>query len=158
VAKEVVMNTVKAHRFPVSIQWWEGRLTQASAPGKPPLEVATPPEFKGGLTGVWSPEDLLVTATATSYAVTLLAVAEAKRLTLLDLQVDGIGHVERRKDGRYGFVAIELVANVEVEPADVEAAEKAARHAKEACLVALALDAPVHLELHVEAREPALVT
>ena len=152
------MTIVKSHRFPVSIQWWDGRLTQASAPGKPPLEVATPPEFKGGLPGVWSPEDLLVSAAAACYAVTLLAVAEAKRLTLLDLRVDGTGHVERRKDGRYGFVAIELVANIEVDPADVETAEKAARYAEDACLITLALDTPVHLELHVEARELASVT
>jgi len=152
------MTIVKSHRFPVSIQWQEGRLTQASAAGKPPLEVATPPEFKGGLPDVWSPEDLLVTATAACYAVTLLAVAEAKRLTLLDLRVDGTGHVERRNDGRYGFVAIELVANVEVDPADVEAAEKASRYAEDACLITLALDTPVHLELHVQARELALVT
>lgn len=152
------MTIVKSHRFPVSVQWWDGRLTQASAPGKHSLEVATPPEFKGGIPGAWSPEDLLVTATAACYAVTLLAVAEAKRLTLLDLRVDGTGHVERRKDGRYGFVAIELVANVEVDAADVETAEKAARYAEDACLITLALDTPVHLELHVEARELASVT
>ncbi len=152
------MTIVKAHRFPVSIQWQEGRLTQASAPGKPELEVATPPEFKGGIPGVWSPEELLVTATASCYAVTLLAVAEARQLTLLDLRVDGTGHIERRQDGRFAFVAIELVANVEVQSSDVDAVEKAARHAKEACLIALALDAPVHLELHVQARELASVT
>jgi organic hydroperoxide reductase OsmC/OhrA len=146
---------VKAHRFPVSIQWQEGRLTRAAAPGKPDLEVATPPEFRGGIAGVWSPEDLLVASTAACYAVTLLAVAEGKRLTLLDLHVDGSGHVERRKDGRYGFVVIELVAKVAVEPEQVERAEKAARYAKDACLVGLALDTPVHLEVLVEAREAA---
>lgn len=146
---------VKAHRFPVSIQWQEGRLTRAAAPGKPDLEVATPPEFKDGIAGVWSPEDLLVASTAACYAVTLLAVAEGKRLTLLDLQVEGTGHVEQRKDGRYGFVVIELVAKVAVEPEQVERAEKAARYAKDACLVGLALDTPVHLEVLVEAREVA---
>lgn len=146
---------VKAHRFPVSIQWQEGRLTRAAAPGKPDLEVATPPEFKHGIADVWSPEDLLVASTAACYAVTLLAVAEGKRLTLLDLHVDGTGHVERRKDGRYGFVVIELVAKVAVEPEQVESAEKAARYAKDACLVELALDTPVHLEVLVEAREVA---
>lgn len=81
------MATVKAHRFPVSIQWKEGRLTQASAPGKPALKVATPPEFKGGIPGVWSPEDLLVAATAACYAVTLLAVSERKRVRLLELKI-----------------------------------------------------------------------
>lgn len=151
------MATVKAHRFPVSIQWQERRLTRASAPGKPDLEVATPPEFKGGIPGVWSPEDLLVAATAACYAVTLLAVAERRRVRLLDLQVDATGHVELRKDGRFGFVAIDLVANIDVAPESVEAAENAARYAKDACLVSLALDTPVHLEVLVEAREVASV-
>lgn len=148
---------IKAHRFPVSIQWQEGRLTRAAAPGKPDLEVATPAEFKDGLANVWSPEDLLVASTAACYAVTLLAVADGKRLTLLDLHVDGTGHVERRKDGLYGFVVIELVAKITVEPDQVESAEKAARYAKDACLVELALDTPVHLEVLVEAREVASV-
>jgi hypothetical protein len=52
------MSAFKAYRFPVSVKWREGRRTQASAPGKPEPEVATPPEFKGGIAGVWSPEDL----------------------------------------------------------------------------------------------------
>lgn len=148
---------VKAHRFPVSIHWQEGRLTRAVAPGKPELEIATPPEFKNGMAEVWSPEDLLVASTAAGYARTLLAVAEGKRLTLLDLQVDGTGHVERRKDGRYAFVVIELVAKIAVEPHQVDSTEKAAAHAKGACLIGLALDTPVHLEVLVEAREVAPV-
>jgi organic hydroperoxide reductase OsmC/OhrA len=149
------MTTVKSHRFPVSIQWQEGRLTQASAAGKPDLEVATPPEFKNGIPGVWSPEDLLVASTAACYAVTLLAIAEREEIELLDLKVDGIGHVERRPDGRFGFVAIELVADITVEPEAAEAAERSARSAKDACLVGLALDTPVHLDVHVRAEELA---
>jgi organic hydroperoxide reductase OsmC/OhrA len=147
------MHTVKAHRFPVSIEWQEGRLTLATAEGKPDLEIATPPEFKDGIPGVWSPEDLLVASTAACYTVTLLAIADRKGIELLDLTVDGTGHVERRYDGRFGFVAIELVANVAVEPEFAERAERAARYAKEACLVSLALDTPVHLDVNVKARE-----
>jgi peroxiredoxin-like protein len=151
------MPTVKAHRFPVSIEWEGGRLTTASSPGKPDLEVATPPEFKGGIPGVWSPEDLLVGATAACYAVTLLAVAERKGIELLELKVDGTGHVELRRDGRFGFVAIELVATIEVDATQRHAAEEAARYAKDVCLVSRALDAPVHLELNVIAREIATI-
>jgi len=150
------MSTVKAHRFPVTIEWQQGRLTKASSPGKPDLEVATPPEFKNGIPGVWSPEDLLVGATAACFAVTFLAVAERKGIDVFGLKVDGMGHVELHPDGRFGFVAVELVAVVEVEAAQRTAAEKAARYAENACLVSRALDTPVHLELHVETREPAL--
>lgn len=151
------MSTVKAHRFPVSIEWQERRLTTATSPGKPKVQVATPPEFKGGMAGVWSPEDLLVAATASCYAVTLLAVAERKRIELLDLKVDGTGHVALHEDGRFGFVAIELTTHIEVPADQLEAAERAARYAKDVCLVSRALDTPVHLELHVEAREAALI-
>jgi organic hydroperoxide reductase OsmC/OhrA len=149
------MTTVKAHRFPVSIEWQEGRLTTASSPGKPDLEVATPPEFKGGIPGVWSPEDLLVGATAACYTVTLLAVAGRMGIDLVSLKVDGTGHIELGHDGRFGFIVIELLATLEVSADQHEAAESAARYAKDVCLVSRALDTPVHLEIHVVAREVA---
>jgi peroxiredoxin-like protein len=151
------MPTVKAHRFPVSIEWQERRLTTATSPGKPNVEVATPPEFRGGMPGVWSPEDLLVAATASCYAVTLLAVAERKQIELLALKVDGSGHVELREDGRFGFVAIELTARMEVSSDQRRAAERAAHYAKDVCLVSRALDTQAHLELHVDAREAAAI-
>ena len=151
------MGIVKAYRFPTSVEWRGGRLTRAVAPGKPALEVATPPEFKGGIVGVWSPEDLLVAATASCYAVTLAAVAERRSIALHRLQVDGIGHVERRDDGRFGFVAIELHARVETDRESIPAAEEAARQAEELCLISISLDAPVHVEVEVGAPAPTAV-
>lgn len=151
------MTTVKSHRFPVSIEWVRGRLTTATAAGKPAIGVATPPEFKGGIAGVWSPEDLLVAATASCYAVTLLAVAERREIELFDLEVGGIGHVERRSDGHLGFVSIELVAKLLVDRDHAAAAERAARDAEEMCIVGVSLDAPIHLETHVVTRADAQV-
>jgi organic hydroperoxide reductase OsmC/OhrA len=143
------MTTVKSHRFPVSIGWEHSRLTLARAPGKPDLEIATPPQFKDGISGVWTPEDLLVAATASCYTVTLIAIAEQKRLALHDLRVDGTGHLERRADGRFGFTVIDLVAKLTVDHAQRERAERVARYAKGVCIVGGALDVPVHLEIHV---------
>ena len=62
--------------------------------------------------------------------------------------------MELRSDG---FVAIELVATVEVDAAQRQAAERAARYAKDVCLVGRSLDTPVHLELNVVAREVATI-
>ena len=151
------MSIVKAHRFPVSIEWKEGRLTTASSPDKPELEVATPPEFKGGIAGVWSPEDLLVAATASCYAVTLLAVAERKRVELFDLDVEGTGHLELCRDGHFHFIAIELVTTLNVDVSQRAAAEHAARYAKDVCIVGAALDTPVHLDVNVVTRAHAKV-
>jgi hypothetical protein len=46
------MAQATTYRFPVDVRWLEGKLTLASVPGKEPLEVATPPEFQGGVEGV----------------------------------------------------------------------------------------------------------
>ena len=51
-----------------------------------------------------------------------------------------------------------LITNIDIEPEVVEAAERATRYAKNVCLVSLALDTLVHLEVHVEAGEIAAVT
>ena len=145
------MTVVKAHRFPVSVHWIGGRLTRATAPDKPELQIATPPEFQGGIAGVWSPEELLVAATASCFAVTLAAVAERRQVPLLGLDVSGTGHMSKRADGRFGFVAIELEARIETEAGLEHAAEQAAHAAERHCLIAMALEVPVHVSLEVRA-------
>jgi peroxiredoxin-like protein len=143
------MSITKDYRYRVGVDWEGDRLTSVSSPGKPELEVATPPEFKGGLAGVWSPEDLLVAAVASCFSVTLVAVLERRDLPLRDLTVSGTGHVTARDDGRFGFVAIELTVTAMTDEATVEAVRHAAKHAERACLVSMALDIPVHIDLAV---------
>jgi peroxiredoxin-like protein len=144
------MSITKDYRYRVGVDWEGNRLTSISSAGKPELEVATPPEFKGGLAGVWSPEDLLVASAASCFTVTLVAVLERRDLPLRDLNVTGTGHVTARDDGRFGFVAIELTATVETEKPSVDAVRRAAKYAERACLVSMALNVPVHVELVVK--------
>jgi organic hydroperoxide reductase OsmC/OhrA len=106
----------KTHRFPVDVRWLEGKLTVASVPGKEPLEVATPPEFQGGVDGVWSPEDLFVGAVATCYAVTLISATRRRGVPVRSLDVRSFGDVTRRPDERFGFVAVELVVELATDP------------------------------------------
>lgn len=141
------MSVVKAFRFPVAVHWRGGRLTLASAPGKGPLEIATPPEFKGGVAGVWSPEDLLVASAASCFAVTLAAVAERSGVELETLEVAGLGHVERGSEGRFRFVAIELTVELETETDNPDELERVVRESERLCIVSLALDVPVHVRV-----------
>ena len=150
------MSIVKTLRFPATIESQGGRLTRASSPGKAPLDVATPPEFRGGIPGVWSPEDLLVAATASCFVVTLAAVAERSGVELAAVRVDAVGHVERGHDGRFRFTVIELTVEVESD-ADSRRIARVAAKAEEACIVSLALEVPVHVRLTGPApAEPAL--
>jgi organic hydroperoxide reductase OsmC/OhrA len=141
------MSVVKTHRFPASVHWREGRLTQAKAPGKPTLEVSTPPEFKGGVEGLWSPEELLVASVASCLAVTLAAVAEASHIGLTSIEVDGLGHVERSPEGRFEFTAIQLTLEVGAEGDHPHTLQRLVEDAERRCIVSSALDVPMEVRL-----------
>jgi organic hydroperoxide reductase OsmC/OhrA len=143
------MSTLKDFRFKVEVLGGTERLVTAIAEGKPRLKVATPPEFAGGIPSRWSPEDMLVGAVATCYALTLTAVAERRAVPLREFTVVGAGHVTGRADGRFGFVVIELGVELVTEEGCEEAARKAAEKAERVCIVANALEVPVELELRI---------
>jgi organic hydroperoxide reductase OsmC/OhrA len=145
------MSIVKDYQYAVTARLEEEGVTRVTVPGKAVIHVTAPPEFRGGALGFWSPEELLVAAAASCYAITLEAIAERRELTLENIGVHGTGHVTKRDDGRFAFVAIELGVRLETDAADVAGAEKAAHDAERACLVGIALDVPVHVTVTVQA-------
>jgi organic hydroperoxide reductase OsmC/OhrA len=147
----------KKFEFPVDVKWLDGRLTQVSAAGKPDLEVATPPEFKHGIPGVWSPEDLLVGSVATCFAVTLLAVAERREVPVRRLEVGAMGGVSQRLDGRFGFNEVRLEVGLRTDPGCEAEATAAVEAAELGCLVAASVDFPIRVELEVQAAVPEVV-
>ena len=105
----------KEFRFPVAITWDDGRRSTARVAGKQPLRIATPPEFRGTDSDLWSPEDAFVAAAGSCLAVTIAAVAEQQQLPLHDLSVQAEGFVGRRADGRFGFVRIEQTVRLQTD-------------------------------------------
>lgn len=150
------MSVIKAFRFPVTLHRTESRIVEAEGRESPTLRIATPPEFPKGVAGIWSPEELLVASVASCYALTLAAIAEGAGVPLARLDVSGTGHVTRRDDRHFGFVVIELDATVETESEHLAEVRRAARLAEERCLVALALDVPVHVHADVTAAREAV--
>jgi organic hydroperoxide reductase OsmC/OhrA len=153
------MSTLKDFRFRVNASPSNGGRVRLTSEAKAPLEVTIPAEFRGGYPGMWSPEDFLVASVASCYVITLRGVAAHRGLTLHALNVEGVGHVTRRAEGRVGFVVIELHVDLTVDPDCVEQAEHLARAAKQRCLVGHALEIPIELELDVrstEASRPAI--
>lgn len=143
-------------RFPVEVGWEGGRRTTAHVHGKRPVQVATPPEFKGTDPELWSPEDAFVAAAGSCLAVTIVAHAERDRLPLRALDVHAEGVVGRREDGRFGFVRIEQTVGLETDEGCEDAARAVVAKAESGCLVAVSLDLPV--ETTVEVRTPMPVT
>jgi organic hydroperoxide reductase OsmC/OhrA len=143
------MSVMKELQFRVSTRWRGGGLVRAESRGKEPIQLATPPEFRGGLEGYWSPEDQLVAAVASCFELTLAAVAERAEAPLLDATVTATGHMSRRDDGSFGFTVIELDALLETVPGGEDAVRAAAAAAEKRCLVRRALEIPVHVAVEV---------
>ena len=150
------MTVFKDFRFGVDASPLPRRRVRLAAAGKPPLEVAAPPEFRGGTPGMWSPEDFLVAAVASCFVLTFDSVAAQRGLESYRLAVEGVGHVSRRAEGRLGFVVLELLAEISVAAGDEAKAERVARLAKQSCIVGHALGVPIELELRVHADQPAV--
>ena len=73
----------KEFRFPVAVEWSHDRTVVARIPGKPELEIATPPEFfPEADPSVWSPEDAFASAAASCLAVTILGIAAREQLPI----------------------------------------------------------------------------
>jgi organic hydroperoxide reductase OsmC/OhrA len=149
------MTVMKEIQLPVSIRWRGGSVVRADGRDKKPLELAASPRFQALPPGYWSPDDLLVVSTASSFVLTLAAIAEWRETPLLDATVSATGHMSHRDDGRFGLTVIEINAELETTPgseADVKAVAKAA---EARCLVAQALDVPVHVAVTVRTASPS---
>jgi organic hydroperoxide reductase OsmC/OhrA len=142
------MSMFKEMQFPVSVRWRGGGLTIVEAHGGQ-LEVATPPEFRTGLVGYWSPEDLLVASVTSCFALTLAAVSDRRGAALVDATITATGHMSHRDDGRFGFTVIEIDAKLETVEGGEDAVRAAAEAAQKHCIVTQALDVPVHLAVEV---------
>ncbi len=145
---------IEEYRFPVSIAWPGGKRVRARVAGKHTIDIATPPEFKSGIEGMWSPEDFLVAAVGSCYAVTLVAVAGRAAVPLLGLALDAVGNLGRRADGSFGFTSVRLEVVAETEDGREADLRAAARRAERGCLVSAALDIPVELDLQLRERVP----
>jgi organic hydroperoxide reductase OsmC/OhrA len=143
----------REYRFGVDVAWDGERRTTATVEGKQPLDIATPPEFRGTDPDVWSPEDAFVAAAASCLAVTIASLADAQELPLHNLDVHAEGVVGRRGDGRFGFVKIDQTVELETDPGQQDAARAVVAKAEETCLVSVSLALPVETSTNVRVRD-----
>jgi organic hydroperoxide reductase OsmC/OhrA len=124
--------------------WKQGRRIMISAEGKPDLEISSPPEFKGDH-GIWTPEDLFVTALNVCIMETFLAFAEQKGLGLAAYSSSAEALLEF-KDGKYRFTEITVRPQVAVKSQqDVERARPIMENAHANCFVSNSITTSVRV-------------
>ena len=137
---------MESHTYQTSIEWKKERIGVLSSPElQESFDVATPPNFKGGVPNIWSPEHLYTASVNSCYMTTFLAIAENSKLNFTSFSCDAKGILEM-KDGKYLMTEVELLAHLTIEQeAEREKAEKVLQKSEKACLISNSITAKVNL-------------
>ena len=140
----------ESHTYEVRIDWTHERIGDLIIEDKPTVQIATPPEFEGGIPGIISPEDLFVASAATCMMTTFVTFSKKMRFEFESFSCKGIGTLERVEKG-FEFTRILLKSSVTVESEDlISKAERALELAGKYCLVSNSMKCQVDHEDAVE--------
>ena len=135
----------KVYLYQTAVKWTEQRKGVISCAGKPDVQVATPPEFKGH-EGIWSPEDLFVASVNICVMSTFLAFAERAGLSFTGYESDAQGRLEF-VDGKFRFTTIVLQPRIFLKPGeDVGKAKELMAKAEANCLISNSINTHVVVE------------
>jgi organic hydroperoxide reductase OsmC/OhrA len=141
------MKVTEANRtfnFRNSIRWIGARRGTMTNSEHEPIEIGSPPEFKG-TPDVWCPEELLIGAVNTCLMLTFLTFAGRRQLGICTYESGAEGTVENR-DGKYRVTRIRVQPVVSLNrEIDIRVAQEVFREAKEACIISNSVVAEVDL-------------
>jgi organic hydroperoxide reductase OsmC/OhrA len=115
------------------------------AEGLPQVEFSAPVEFHGE-PGQWTPEHLLVAATASCLMTTFLAIAGIQKLPVHSYRCKASGRLEKVPGEGHRFTEIALSPEIGVAADSVEAALKVLAKAEQNCFISKSLRATVRVE------------
>jgi len=96
------------HNYNVNLQWKVGRIGQMVSPElNEQITVATPPEFEGGVPGIWSPEHLFTASVVSCFMTTFLAIAGFSKLEFEAFDCEATGVLDK-VDGKFMMTEVEL--------------------------------------------------
>ncbi|HXX38957.1 MAG TPA: OsmC family protein [bacterium] len=142
--------TFKTFRYRNEVRWSSGRRGFTSPPGKPGVEISSPPEFRGD-PEYWSPEDLFVASVNACTLLTFVAYALREGLDLVAYDSFAEGVLENAGDG-YRFTEVALHPRITVRTEeDVDLARTILDSAHMGCLVSRSVRCAVKVlpEIHV---------
>ena len=138
-----------SHTYTTKLEWKETRKGVVSSDGLPTIEVATPPEFPGGIEGIWSPEHLFVAAAEVCLMTTFLAIAENSKLEFTAYSSEAVGTLEKTDSG---FRITRIVIRPHVVISDEGLKDRARRiveKAEQHCLVSNSMKSEIELDVTI---------
>jgi peroxiredoxin-like protein len=139
-----------AYKYRTLAHWTSGQTGLATSDSVPvDIRFCAPPEF-GGPEGYWTPEDLLLAALGSCFAITFRGIAVRSKFEYSDLQVEVEGTVSKAESG-YAFSEIIFRPALTIDDAAKrDRALSLLQKTKTACLVSKALAAAPGLDPRLE--------
>jgi organic hydroperoxide reductase OsmC/OhrA len=124
----------KTYTYTTELVWQQEKKGVLSCEGKPSLDIATPPEFRGH-PGIWSPEDLFVASVNSCIMTTFLFYAEKKNIGLLNFKSKAEGSLEFKEKG-FIFTEIKVFPQITVKSGEmIETARECIESSERNCLI-----------------------
>ncbi|MBI3670911.1 MAG: OsmC family protein [Acidobacteria bacterium] len=139
------MALLDSYTYEAEVEWTGRRNGWINVEGFPSVVVSAPPEFSGD-PGLWTPEHLLLAATASCLMTTFLAIAEISKLAVVSYQSKAFARLEKVPEEGYRFTEITIVPEIGVAAEDVEKAQKVLAKAEKNCFISKSLRATVQVE------------
>ncbi|MCB1193074.1 MAG: OsmC family protein [Leptospiraceae bacterium] len=141
---------METHYYEINVKWNSERKGTASSPSLQDLEVATPPEFPKGHSGIWSPEHLFVASSSVCLMTTFLAIAENSRLNFTSYSCKATGKLEQI-DKKFMISEIVLEPTIVIpEEKDKDKAHKIIEKSEAACLISNSMKTKVILKPDIQ--------
>lgn len=144
---------LKSFQFQNSISWQSARRGVMTNIEHQPVEIGSPPEFKG-TPDVWCPEELMIGAVNSCLMLTFLTFAQRRQLEIPGYESRAEGTVESA-GGKFRVTRIKVQPEVLLSREnDIPLARDVFKDAKEACIISNSVNAQIDLipEFKISAR------
>lgn len=144
------MQNSDEHLYDVKIRWKEGRIgVMSSSNLDDEIQVATPPEFPGGVEGIWSPEHLFTAAVSGCFMTSFTAIAENSKFEFEALEVESEG-VMSKVDGKFVMSKVILKPVLSIrDESQLKKAHRLLEKAEQICLISRSIKSEIELEPEV---------
>lgn len=137
--------TQTAYYYESEAEWLSGREFKLTSGALPAIAAGAPPEFHGGGHD-WSPEQLFVASISSCYALTLLAILEFSKVSIVSLASLARGKLEKTPSG-YQITEIVVKPRVVLRAAaDLSRMARIVEKAKENCFISSSIKSAIRIE------------
>ena len=135
--------------YRTSVSWIEEKKGLLCSPGKPSIEVSTPPEFRGH-EGIWTPEELFVSSVNICIKTTFLHYAEKNNFEFSSYESEAEGVLEKVGD-QFMFSQIKVRPIISIKSSSqFEKAKELVVLSEKNCLISNSIKAKVEVSPEIK--------